>query len=173
MAPSNGPPPQTGLALPLIYRLFFLVLEPVSALVGAYFCHARQARYLTLLDASSAAAATYATGAVPLGTSVALSQLAAMYLFFALNEAVVLRSTGDLRVWRAVLAVLLLADLAHLYALRALAAPPRGSGVYHDVLAWNAADWGNVPWVYAGAALRVCFLAGVGMGTTAPAKKLQ
>ncbi|KAM3434740.1 hypothetical protein MY4824_005249 [Beauveria thailandica] len=156
----------TGFALPLIYRFFFLVLEPISALVGAYFCQARQARYLTLLDAPSAAATTFTTGVVPLGTSVALSQLASMYLFFALNEAVVLRSTGDLRVWKAVLAVLLLADFAHLYSLREL-----GPRIYVDVLGWNAGGWGNVPWVYAGATLRICFLAGVGMAKKAPVKQ--
>ncbi len=159
-------PQQTGFALPLLYRFFFLVLEPISALVGAYFCHVRQARYLTLLDAPSAAATTFTTGSLPLGTSVALSQLANMYLFFALNEAVVLRSTGDLRVWKTVLAVLLLADLGHLYSLWELGLP-----VYYNVLGWNAGDWGNVPWVYAGATLRVCFLAGVGMGTKAPVKR--
>ncbi|ATY60131.1 hypothetical protein A9K55_006184 [Cordyceps militaris] len=169
MASPPPPPPQkTGLALPLLYRVFFLFLEPISALVGAYFCQVRQARYLALLDGPSAAAATYATGAPPLGTSVALSQLANMYLFFALNEAVVLRSTSDLRVWKAVLAVMLLADLGHLYSMSAL-----GPRIYYDVLGWNAGDWGNVPWVYGGATLRVCFLAGVGMGMKAPAKKSQ
>ena len=159
-------PQRTGFALPLLYRFFFLFLEPISALVGAYFCHLRQARYLALLDAPSAAATTFTTGALPLGTSVALSQLANMYLFFALNEAVVLRSTSDLRVWKAVLAVLLLADLGHLYSMREL-----GPQIYYDVLGWNEGDWGNVPWVYAGAMLRICFLAGVGMGSKALVKR--
>lgn len=157
---------QTGFALPFLYRFFFLVLEPISALVGAYFCHFRQARYLELLHAPSAAAAADAGGEPALATSVALSQLANMYLFFALNEALVLRSTGDMRVWRVVLFVLLLADVGHLYSMRGL-----GWQVYVNVLGWNAGDWGNVPWVYAGATLRVCFLAGVGMGTKAPVKR--
>lgn len=164
MAPSQ-PQPQTGFALPFLYRFFFLVLEPISALAGAYFCHFRQARYLELLDAPSAAVST--VGGVPaLGTSVAMSQLASMYLFFALNEAIVLRSTGDLRVWRAVLTVLLLADFGHLYSIRGL-----GPSIYYNVLGWNAGDLGNVPWVYTGATLRICFLAGVGMGTKAPVKR--
>jgi hypothetical protein len=54
---------------------------------------------------------------------------------------------------------MLIADFGHLYSMRGL-----GPRVYFDVLGWNAGDWGNVPWVYAGATLRMCFLAGVGLG---------
>ncbi|KAK8932756.1 hypothetical protein H634G_07071 [Metarhizium anisopliae BRIP 53293] len=144
-----------GFRLPLVYRLFFLLLEPVSALVGAYFNHFRQSDYLALLDGVSAPSDA---SALPLGTSVAMSQLANMYFFFAVNEALVLRSTWDMRVWRTVLLVMLVADFGHLYSMRAL-----GPAIYYDVFGWNAGDWGNVPWVYAGAALRICFLAGVGL----------
>jgi hypothetical protein len=141
--------------LPRVYRLFFLVIEPTSALVGAYFTHFRQGHYLRMLD--DAAPDT----AVPRATSVALSQLANMFLFFALNEALVLRATGDLRVWRTVLAVLLLADVGHLYSMRAL-----GPAIYYNAGDWNASDYGNVPWVMLGATLRICFLLGVGFSAT-------
>ncbi|KAI5465429.1 hypothetical protein BGZ63DRAFT_399899 [Mariannaea sp. PMI_226] len=144
---------QVGFRIHFIYRFFFFLVEPISALVGAYFSHFRQHEYLSLLNASST------PEQVPLSTSVALSQLANMYLFFALNEAIVLRSTADLRVWRAVLFVLLLADFGHLWSLRQL-----GLGVYYDVAGWNVSDLGNVPWVYLGATMRMCFLAGIGMG---------
>lgn len=156
MAPTQ--PQQAGVSLPLIYRFFFLVLEPISALVGAYFCHFRQSRYLQLLEGSSTSSTLLSTDPA-LGTSVAMSQLANMYLFFALNEAIVLRSTGDMRIWKTVLTVLLLADFGHLYSMKELGWP-----IYYNVLGWNVGDLGNVPWVYAGATLRICFLAGVGMG---------
>ncbi|KAM0259876.1 hypothetical protein ACHAQJ_003121 [Trichoderma viride] len=139
--------------LPLAYRLFFLYLEPISALVGAFFTQFRQQRYLELLSSATAPAKH-----VPLSTSVAMSQLANMYFFFAINEALVLRSTWDLRVWRTVLLVLLIADFGHLYSMKEL-----GPEVYYNVTGWNAGDIGNVPWVYAGATLRLCFLAGVGL----------
>ncbi|KAL6866990.1 hypothetical protein J3F83DRAFT_98368 [Trichoderma novae-zelandiae] len=139
--------------LPLAYRLFFLLLEPISALVGAYYTHFHQHRYLQLLHGATAPAQL-----VPLGTSVAMSQLANMYLFFALNEALVLRATKDPRVWRAVLLVLLIADVGHLYSMKEL-----GPEIYYNVTGWNAGDVGNVPWVYAGASMRLCFLAGVGL----------
>ncbi|KAK6197281.1 hypothetical protein LQW54_010743 [Pestalotiopsis sp. IQ-011] len=156
-----------GHVLPFAYRLFFLVVEPISALVGAFFAHFRQAEYLTLTHAATAPGGA----AIPTGTSVVLSQLANLYLLFALNEALVLRSTGDLRVWRTVLFVLLVADLGHLYSVSAA-----GARVYWDVSSWNAIDWGNVPFVYLGASMRVAFLAGVGLGsskTTPASQKLK
>lgn len=178
MAPKAQPQPQSqqvGFRIHVLYRLFFFLIEPISAVVGAYFAHFRQQEYLDLLDASSSPSSSSpddatAIAAVPLGTSVALSQLANMYLFFALNEAAVLRATSDLRVWRTVLAVLLVADLGHLWSLRELGAGSGGS-VYWDVWRWNAAGWGNVPWVYLGATMRVCFLAGVGMGESRGVRK--
>ncbi|KPM38246.1 hypothetical protein AK830_g8304 [Neonectria ditissima] len=158
-----APQQQVAFRIHVVYRVFFLLVEPLSALVGAFYSHFRQQEYLSLLNAASTAAAD-----VPLSTSVALSQLANMYLFFALNEALVLRSTADLRVWRAVLLVLLLADLGHLYSLREL-----GSGIYYRVAEWNVSDLGNVPWVYVGATLRACFLAGIGLGESRALKKKE
>ncbi|PSR80909.1 hypothetical protein BD289DRAFT_373295 [Coniella lustricola] len=156
---ANQPPPQTrqvGFSLPLPYRLFFLVLEPISALGGAYLAHFQQHDYLVLTHAASAPA----LASVPTGTSIALSQLANLYMLFALNEALVLRSTSDLRVWKTLLFVLLVADLGHLYTLRAL-----GSSIYlpWNFAKWNAIDWGSIPFVYLGAAMRTAFLANVGI----------
>ena len=153
-------PPQTAFRIHVVYRIFFLLIEPLSALTGAFYNHFRQREYLELLNASST------PEQVPLSTSVAMSQLANMYFFFALNEALVLRSTADLRVWRAVLFVLLVADFGHLYSMREL-----GAGIYYQVTSWNAGDLGNVPWVYAGAAMRVCFLTGLGLGESRALKK--
>lgn len=155
--------PPSSFKLPVAYRLFFLIIEPISALVGAFYAHFRQAEYLRLTHASTA------TAPVPTGTSVVMSQLANLYLLFALNEALVLRSTGDLRVWKTVLFVLLVADLGHLYSVSAV-----GSGVYWNVASWNAIDWGNVPFVYVGASMRIAFLLGVGLeGQQAPTSKTK
>lgn len=95
-----------------------------------------------------------------------MSQLANMFFFFALNEALVLRSTADLRVWRTVLLVLLIADLGHLFSMSEL-----GPSIYWDVMAWNASDWGNVPFVYLGMTMRVSFLLGIGLGESRALKK--
>ncbi|KXX81842.1 hypothetical protein MMYC01_201836 [Madurella mycetomatis] len=149
-----------GFTLPLPYRLFFLLIEPIATLLGAYFAHFGQPRYLELTHAASA------PSPIPLGTSIAMSQLANLYFAFAMSEALVLRSTSDLRVWKTVLFCLLVADLGHLYTVRVL-----GPQIYWSIFEWNAIDWGNIPFVYLGASMRVAFLAGVGFNPRS--KKLK
>ncbi|KAI0425923.1 NADP-dependent alcohol dehydrogenase-like protein [Xylaria sp. FL1042] len=138
--------------LPLIYRVFFLIIEPISALVGAFYAHFRQDAYLSMTHADSA------TLPVPLGTSIVMSQLANLYLLFALNEALVLRCTSDMTVWKVVLLVLLVADFGHLHSVSG-----HGSSIYWDITRWNAIDWGNIPFVYLGASMRIAFLSGIGL----------
>ncbi|MCJ1465453.1 hypothetical protein MMC07_004071 [Pseudocyphellaria aurata] len=136
-----------------IYRAFFLFIEPVSALVGAYYACFEQTAYLQLTHASSAPEAI-----TPISTRIILTQLSNLYAFFAINEALVLRSTTDLTVWRTVLVTLLLADIGHLCSVS-----PLGAQIYWNVFAWNAIDWGNVGFVYLGALMRLSFLLGVGV----------
>src|SRR5277367_993392 len=140
---------------PAFYRLFFLTIEPISALVGAYFAHFQPQTYLQLTHASSAPSDT-----IPLGTQVVLTQLANLYFLFAINEALVLRSTSNLRVWRTLLFGLLVADFGHLYSVWGL-----GTGLYWKVHLWSAMDWGNIGFVYAGALTRITFLCGLGVPT--------
>lgn len=151
--------------LPRFYTAFFLVIEPIAALVGAFFAHFRQLDYLQMTHAASAPANV---STIPLSTSVVLSQLANLYLLFTINEALVLRSTTNLRVWRTVLFGLLVADFGHLYSIKEL-----GHQVYWNVLKWNAMDWGNVAFVYAGATMRMMFLAGVGLNTESGRKAAE
>ncbi|KAI1320999.1 hypothetical protein F5Y16DRAFT_389340 [Xylariaceae sp. FL0255] len=146
--------------LPLPYRVFFLIIEPISALIGAYYALVLQSEYLAMTDSSSLSSSFSSDLPIPLGTSIILSQLGNLYLLFALNEALVLRSTGDLKVWRTVLFVLFIADLGHLYSVGGHGR----SWVYWDVRRYSAIDWGNVPFVYLGASMRLAFLCGVGMG---------
>ena len=115
------PPPPT-FSLPLPYRLFFLSIEPISTIIGAYYAHYRPVEYLQLTHLPSS---PNNTDALATSTTVVLSQLANLYLLFAINEALVLRSTSDLRVWRTLLFGLLLADIGHLYSVKEL-----GWGVY-------------------------------------------
>jgi hypothetical protein len=136
----------------LWYRLFFLYIEPVATAVGAYYAWFQQHEYLDM---------TYSS-AVTLGPSaresIILSQLANLYAVFALNEALVLRSTTNLRVWRVFLFGLLLADFGHIYSVK-----PVGSEIYWQFWDWNAMYWGNLGFVYVGAATRIAFLSGVGV----------
>lgn len=137
-------------AIPLIYRVFFLFIEPVSTVVGAFYAHFQPFVYLTL---SHAASAPRSVSAVPIGTQIALTQLANLYLAFAINEGLVLRYAKDVRVWRALLLGLLIADFGHLYSVHKVGLP-----IYWEFWTWNAIDWGNIAFVYCGAALRTSFL---------------
>jgi len=73
----------TNFKLPALYSWFFLFIEPVSALVGAYFANFKQADYLSMTHLASSPASE-----IPLSTSIVLTQLANLYLLFAINEAV-------------------------------------------------------------------------------------
>lgn len=138
------------------YRVFFLYAEPFFSCLGALYAGAFPTAYLSLTDTLSAPLSDSAV--LPVATHVALRQLANLYLLFAVNEALVLRATNDLRVWRTLLFGLLLADLGHLYSLL-----PQGVGVFWEIHRWNRMDWGNVAFVYLGAASRIAFLAGLGV----------
>ncbi|KAI0603542.1 hypothetical protein F4775DRAFT_38176 [Biscogniauxia sp. FL1348] len=154
------PPRQS--VLPLTYRFLFLIAEPLAALACAYHAHFRQDAYLRGI--TTATTSSPSPEALPAATSAALSQLASQYLLAALAEALVLRSTGDLAVWRTLIAALLAADFARLYAL----APASGAGgldIYWDARAWSAVGWACVPLVYVCVVARVAFLCGVGFGT--------
>jgi len=148
MPPSRFPRP---------YTLFFLYIEPISALVGAYYAHFDPAKYLALTSfPSSSSLLSYSSPSIV--TTTILSQLANLYLLFALNEALVLRSTNDLRVWRTLLFGLLMADAGHLWSVNGF-----GWSVYWRAWEWNEMMWGNLGFVYLGMAMRVCFLSGVGI----------
>lgn len=140
--------------LPLLYRLFFLWIEPIATAVGAYYAHFGQQEYMQLTMESTS---TTITG-VSTQESIVLTQLANMYFVFALNEALVLRSTADRQVWRIFLLGLLIADFGHLYSVNAL-----GLATYWRFWEWNSIYWGNLGFVYVGATLRTCFLLGVGL----------
>ena len=143
-------------AIPTWYRLFFLYIEPLSALAGAYYAAFRPADYLA--DLTLGALSRTPPTPAPTQTNMALLQLANLYFLFALNEHFVLSSTNSLVTWRRLLVGLLIADFGHLVTMA-----PAGSGIFWRVWEWNAMAWGSVGFVYAGAATRMCFLAGVGL----------
>ncbi|CAA7269803.1 unnamed protein product [Cyclocybe aegerita] len=148
--------------IPLVYRLFFLYIEPLSALAGAYYAAFQPQNYLN--DLSFGLPYTHSPN--PTQTSMALLQLANLYLLFALNEHFVLSSTSSIRTWRRLLIGLLVADFGHLATMA-----PVGWEVFWRFWDWNAMMWGSVGFVYLGASMRTCFLLGVGLGRTEDEKK--
>lgn len=65
---------------------------------------------------------------------------------------------------------MLIADFGHLYSV---AGHAMGAGIYWKIWLWNAMDWGNVGFVYAGILSRVCFLMGVGIPGKGKSRRLS
>lgn len=150
MPPSPRPPVHP------FYRAVFLWFEPLSIFSGAVTAHYFQSDYLALTHAASAPGPLVP---VPVATSIVLTQLANLYLGLCCIEALVLRATSERSVWTTLIAILLLADVGHLYSVRLV-----GHGVYWRFWGWNAIDWGNVGCVYFLAITRICMLLGLGDG---------
>lgn len=147
-----------GDVIPFPYRLFFLYIEPISALAGMYYAAVHPSDYL--LDLVSPIQNDFGrTALLDTPTRMTLFQLSNLYLLFALNEHLVLSSTSSLKTWRRLLFSLLVADFGHLVTMI-----PAGTEIFWNVSKWNAMAWGSVGFVYLGASLRLCFLAGVGLG---------
>jgi hypothetical protein len=144
--------------LPILYRAAFLLIEPIFALSGAIVAYCKPLEYLQLTHGASA---PLTAASIPLSTNIVLTQLANLYLLFAFNEAFILRSTSDLRVWRTVLLGMLIADFGHLYSVS-----PLGPDIYWKFTQWNVMDFGNVGFVFAGACMRIAFLCGIGLSLT-------
>lgn len=153
--------PSSAPQIPWLYSLFFLYIEPVATAVGAYYAHFDQNEYMQLTYRSTATAVL----GVSTRESIVLTQLANLYFVFALNEALVLRTTNDLRVWRTFLIGLLIADFGHLYSVNLV-----GLEVYYRFWEWNSMYWGNLGFVYIGATMRTAFLLGLGLGGKGAAK---
>lgn len=136
----------------------FLYFEPFAALFGAVLLHFRPEIFLNTMSP----VARYATD-----NQVIYDQLSATYTLFAFNEAVVLRITKDLRVWKALLVGILVCDAIHLYGSWAAL----GGAVFWDVRSWRAEDWANLGSLWGQGAFRVAFLAGIGLKQAVPVKR--
>jgi len=142
------------------YQLFFLYIEPISALAGSFYA-GRPQEYLSMLTmGKSLVPITDATATTQV--NIALYQLSNLYLLFAVNEHLVLKHSRSLDTWRALLFGLLIADFGHLATNLSL-----GLDVYWKFWEWNAMMWGGVGFVYAGALARILFLLGVGVSPVA------
>ncbi|KAH0537062.1 hypothetical protein FGG08_006103 [Glutinoglossum americanum] len=146
------PPPRPQIPLP--YRILLLYFEPLLALNGAVMAHFFPSRFLLTMS-PSATAATYSPQ-----TQVIYDQLAATYVLFALVEAVVLRVTSELSVWKAVVFGALVCDVIHLYGSCA----SMGVEVFVRPGLWRADDWVNLTLLYGPAVMRLGLLFEVGFG---------
>ncbi|KAF1949625.1 hypothetical protein CC80DRAFT_257221 [Byssothecium circinans] len=146
--------PATGLpSIPLAYRLLLLYIEPVMAFNGAVLCIFNPRLFLNTFSPNL----SYAPS-----NQIVYDQLAATYALFAFNQAIVLRVSKDIRVWKAIVAGILLCDCIHVWAgwkvmVQDGNTMPQG---------WRPEDWVAVLALAVPMALRSGLLFGVGVGKT-------
>ena len=95
-------------------------------------------------------------------SQVIFDQLAATYVLFAFNEAVVLRVTKELKVWKAIVLGISLCDVLHLHASWRV----MGTEVFTSPWLWRPEDWLAVGSVWVPLFVRLAFLADVGIDTS-------
>ncbi|RSM15080.1 hypothetical protein CDV31_005160 [Fusarium ambrosium] len=139
--------------IPTLYRLLFLYLEPLLAIGAAIQTHFAPKIFLNTMSQTS----EYAPD-----NQVIYDQVAALYTLFAFNEAVLLRLTNDIRVWKGVFIGIFICDILHLYASWA----SLGADVFWNPSAWRVEDWANLGALWGLGVVRVAFLTGVGLRQT-------
>jgi hypothetical protein len=97
-------------------------------------------------------------------SQIVYNQLAASYLFFAVIEGLVLRTTHDLNVWRAIVFALLLCDAGHLYA----AWLEMGTQAFVYAWAWRRHDAATMMSFVVPFVLRIAFLLDIGFEREIP-----
>ncbi|RDW62284.1 hypothetical protein BP6252_11717 [Coleophoma cylindrospora] len=137
--------------IPLIYRLYFIYIDPALALYGSILVLTNPTLFL-----QSTTPPTLTEAASPL-TTLLLTQISALYAFFAITEGLVLYQTKQLRIWRSVLLGVLVCDIGHAYAVLS------ADATAWDLRGWRAVDAINYGILIFGAGLRGSFLLGVGL----------
>ncbi len=163
MAPSTlSPAQQLRAQIPLVYRVMFLWIDPIAGFMG----------FLMGLFFTDDYFETMSPLATPLADNapfqVVFDQLAATYFLFAFITAVVLRTTSELRVWKAVLLGILCCDSLHVYATG------KALGGLHTLVApglWRWQDWVNLLMLYVPACLRMAFFLEIGFARSIAAGK--
>lgn len=144
-----------AVVIPFPYRLFLLYIEPLAAFVGAILAHFHPTRFLSTMSAT----ATYHPS-----NQIIYDQLAATYVLFAFNEAVVLRVTDSIKVWKALLLGILICDVIHLYGTSIAL----GSDVMLNPALWRWEDAVNISMLVGPIIMRLAFLLGVGLNNGKP-----
>ncbi|KAF8848699.1 hypothetical protein BDZ45DRAFT_681033 [Acephala macrosclerotiorum] len=159
MAPKTSPTTHIH-RIALIYRIWFLYLEPVFALGGTYLCLYDPQRMLTgTVPVPAITAASPSGGPIPITPlmQMLLTNIGSLYVLFSINEGLVLRLSSEKRVWFGIIGSMLVSDIGHLYAVYQIA-PKR----MLEIAGWNSDEWINYGTLWFGALLRAGFLMGFG-----------
>lgn len=140
--------------IPWPYKAMFLYFEPLAAFNGAVMTLTRPVSYLQVMS-PMATLSTYS----PLEQPV-YDQIAALLVLFAWCQAIVLRVTSEIRVWKYLLFGMLICDVIHLYAAYQILGPQ----IFFDPRRWRLEEWVNFVMLYGPGTLRLGVCLGVGLG---------
>lgn len=136
-----------------VYRFWFLWLDPMILVITVYALVFRpEAMWDALIPASPLS--TYEPN-----NALLFHHLAALYAFMAIILGGLLRASKDIQVWRAVVAAVLVVDIAMLAV--AYASLKKQYQLRPDAM--RSSDWSNVLFTGLVTAIRIFFLAGIGV----------
>ncbi|ORY11252.1 hypothetical protein BCR34DRAFT_447058, partial [Clohesyomyces aquaticus] len=136
--------------IPLPYRILLLWFEPLAAFNGAIMCHWDPAAFLDVMTATAVYTPSH---------QIIFDQLAATYVLFAFNQAIVLRIAKDLRVWKAMVLGMLICDFIHLYGSWSV----MGTEMFLNPMLWRAVDLVNLVMLFGPIMVRTAFLMEIGL----------
>ncbi|KAF7882043.1 uncharacterized protein EAF01_011823 [Botrytis porri] len=142
------------------YHVFLLYIEPILALSGAYLAYFQPYKFIhdTAPSSLSKPFVSLSSTLTPDPVIQLLTtDIAALYVLFTINEAVVLRLTRDYSVWNTVVSAMLLCDVGHFWGI--YEADPV---VLLNVGGWSAEELINIGILGFGLVLRIAFLLGLG-----------
>ncbi|KAL8901077.1 MAG: hypothetical protein Q9192_000740 [Flavoplaca navasiana] len=143
------------IALP--YRILFLYIEPLAALFGTYTNLFQPEPYLLSLSPN----AVYSSLTYPI-----YAQIAGHDLLFSWLQAVLLRSTSSVKIWKIVLFGMLMCDVLHLYGSYVVL----GAEGFFNPETWRWEEWITFVMTYGPGLLRAAFCLGIGVGKVPKAK---
>lgn len=139
-------------SIPLVYRLILTIIEPSLAAYGALLAICYPDQYLS--------AATRNSASFTASTTFLYTALGGGWLYFAFNEAIVLRLFDDLRLWRIICMGMLLSDAAYCHSV---AQAVGGWDTWCRMGSWSIEDW-FVFWTTAPmVSVRILIVFGVGV----------
>ncbi|KAK2012831.1 hypothetical protein LZ32DRAFT_691589 [Colletotrichum eremochloae] len=149
-------------AVPGIYQLIFMTLEPIFAILGVVMVLHTPHQYLAGMTRN---AVPYAPN-----TQFLYTQLGGGWLFFAFVEGVVLRLFDDLNLWRVVCAGMLLSDAAYFHST---AQAVGGWEVWLDRSTWTVEDYTVFCTTAPMLIVRILIVLGIGIRTPKEADAKQ
>ncbi|CZT13382.1 hypothetical protein WAI453_013598 [Rhynchosporium graminicola] len=157
--------PTTIKHISLLYRIYFLYIEPIFALFGAYLAVFDPSTFLigtlpgTVSRTLTSTTPSNTIPEIPVSPllQMQLINVGALYILIAFAMGLALRFTRQKNVWFAVLTGMACSDIGHLYAVW-LMDPARMAALG----AWSWEEWVNYGLLFGGLFLRVSFMMGIG-----------